>query len=96
MKTYEIYNYIYEDVCSDTWYGKTSRIEHIGFVTDTEENVKSLVDEINAKRWNTRFPKNEPENEWDRDFEDANYIAYREFGVRVSTFDEIKNHWLCR
>ena len=94
MKTYEIYNYIYGDVCGDTWYGKDSKCIHIGFVTDTEENVKSLVDEINDKRWKTCYPKNEPEDEWDRDYDDANYIAYRE--VRISTFDEVKSHYLCR
>ena len=94
MNTYEIYNYIYEDVCSDTFFGKTSRHEHIGFVTDTEENVKSLVDEINTTRRNTHYPKNEPENEWDRDYDNANYIAYRE--VRISTFDEIRGHYICR
>lgn len=87
MKTFEIYKYIYEDHCSDSWYGKSSRWDTIGFVTDTEENVKSLVDELNAAR-NSRFPKTEPEDEWDRDYDDANYIAYRE--VKISTFDDIR------
>lgn len=91
-KTFEIYNFIYEDVCSDSWYGKDGTYHTIGFVMDTEENVKSLVDEINAKR-GSRYP-HEPEDEWDRDFDDANYIAYRE--VKTDSFDVIRGNWRCR
>lgn len=96
MKTWEIYNYIYEDVCGDSWYGKDVKLVTIGFVIDTEDNVKALVDEINAKR-RSRYPRAKPEDEWDRDFEDADYIAYAEYGnVKISTFDEIKNHYNCK
>ena len=93
MKVWEIYNYIYGDVCSDTWFGKESKHYTIGFVIDTEENVKSLVEELNANR-NSYYSKREPADEWDTDFEDANYIAYTE--VKFSTYNEIRNNYLCR
>ena len=92
MNTFEIYNYIYEDVCGDSWYGKSGTFYHIGFVMDTEENVKALVNEINAKR-GSRYP-HKPESEWDRDCDDANYVAYRV--VRTASFDEIKGDSRCK
>ena len=89
---YEIYNFVYEDVCSDSWYGKDGKEYHIGFVSDTEENVKALVDEINANRGSI-YP-HDPEDEYDYDCDDANYIAYHK--VFVSSFDKIKENWRCK
>lgn len=92
MMTFEIYNFVYTDVCSDSYFGKSGTCHHIGFVTGTEENVKSLVDELNAKR-GSRYPY-EPENEWDRNWEDADYIAYRK--VNTVCFDVIRGDYRCR
>jgi hypothetical protein len=92
MRTFEIYNYIYENVCDDSWYGKESKEFTIGFVMDTEENVKSLVDEINEKRGSVY--SHEPESEWDDDCDNENYIAYRE--VMIDTFDGIRDSHRCR
>lgn len=88
IKTYEIYHYIYGDICSDSWFGKSSRYTTIGFVIDTESNVKSLVDSLNTER-NSRYPKSEPEDEYDRDYEDADYFAYHE--VKISSFAEVRD-----
>ena len=93
MSTYEIYHYIYGDVCDDAYYGKSSVCHHIGFVVATEDEVKSLVNEINAKR-RCIFPKSKPSYEFDRDYNDADYITYRI--VKISTFDEIRNHYRCK
>ena len=89
QKTWEIYNYVYQDTCGDSWYGKSSHRYHIGFLIETEENVISLVNELNSKRRSV-YPKDEPEYEWDRDYDDADYITYRE--VNFSTMDEIREN----
>lgn len=89
MKIWEIYNYTYRDVCSDSYCGKEANCYTIGFVVGTEENVKSFVDELNEKH-NSYWPKDVPADEWDPDFEDADYIAYSE--VLIATFDDIRNN----
>lgn len=88
MKTWEIYRYTYGDVCSDPWFGKASESTHIGFVIDTEENVKAAVSRLNEK-YHSHFPLNEPSDEFDDDYLDANYIAYKE--VKTTTLTEIEN-----
>lgn len=93
MEMWEIYNYTYGDVCSDSWFGKEGKHYHIGFINGTEDDVKSLVAELNANR-NSYWPKREPEDDYDYDFEDANYIAYSK--VKISSLDEIKNHYMCK
>ena len=88
MKTWEIYRYTYGDVCGDSYYGKSSKHETIGFVTDTEENVKSLVEKLNQKN-RSYYAKDEPEDEWDDDFLDEDYISYIEF--QTTTIKEIES-----
>lgn len=87
IKTWEIYHYIYTDVCGDSWYGKVGRHTTIGFVTDTEDNIRTLVDKLNLNN-RSYYPKNEPENNWDENYLDADYISYTEF--KVSTLEEIE------
>lgn len=88
MKTWEIYHYNYGDVCSDSYFGKTSRCITMGFVTDTEDNVKSLVNKLNLKN-HSYYAQDEPENAYDEDYADEDYISYRE--VRISTLEKIEN-----
>ena len=90
MKTWEIYRYTYGDVCGDSYYGKSSKYETIGFVTDTEENVKSLVEKLNQKN-RSYYAKDEPEDEWDDDFLDEDYISYIEF--HTTTIKEIESRY---
>lgn len=90
MKTWEIYRYTYGNVCGDSYYGKSSKRETIGFVTDTEENVKSLVEKLNQKN-RSYYAKDEPEDEWDDDFLDEDYISYIEF--HTTTIKEIESRY---
>ena len=90
MKTWEIYHYTYGDVCSDPYYGKYGKYETIGFVTDTEENIRSLVEKLN-KNNHSYYAKDEPEDECDKDFFDEDYISYNEF--QTTTIKEIENKY---
>lgn len=90
MKTWEIYHYTFGDVCGDCYYGKSSKYKTIGFVTDTEENVKSLVEKLNQKNC-SYYEKDEPEDEWDYDFLDEDYISYIEF--HTTTIKEIESRY---
>lgn len=89
MKTWEIYHYIYRDVCGDSYYGKQSKYKTIGFVTDSEDNVKALVDRLNAI--NHSYYEREPYDECDENYEDEDYIAYKE--LKISTIEEIENRF---
>jgi len=91
MKTWEIYRYTYRDVCGDSYFGKESRHRTIGFVTDTEDNVKSLVDKLNINN-HSYYAKNEPEYEYDEDYLDEDYISYRE--LKISTLEEIESKYI--
>ena len=91
MKTWGIYNYIYENVCSDSFFGKERRYRTIGFVTDTEDNVKSLVDKLNVKN-KSYYGKEKPEDEFDRDYCDENYITYVE--LKIDTLEEIEKNFI--
>ena len=90
MKTWEIYRYIYGNAYEDPYCEKSSKHEIIGFVTDTEENVKSLVERLNQKN-NSYYAKDEPEDEWDVDYLDENYITYVEF--HTTTVKEIESRY---
>lgn len=89
MKIYEIYNYIYRDICDDPYYGKQGECKTIGFVQDSEDTVKALVDRLN--KINHSYYTREQEDEWDEDYEDENYIAYKE--LKISTIEEIDNRF---
>ena len=91
MKTWEIYHYTYGDVCGDSWYEKESKFVTIGFVTDTEDNVKSLVERLNEKN-RSYYAKDCLEDEWDCDYEDEDYISYKE--LKVNTLDEIEKMYI--
>lgn len=91
MKTFEIYHYTYRDVCGDSYYGKESKCRTMGFVTDTEENVKSLVDKLNLNN-HSFYGKDEPEDEYDDDFCDQDYISYRE--LEISSIKEIERKYI--
>ena len=90
MKTWEIYRYIYENICSDSYYGKQSKSITIGFVSDTEDNIKSLVNKLNEHN-HSYYANNEPENEWDDDYVDEDYISYRE--LKIETLEEIEKRF---
>lgn len=79
MKTYEIYHYIYEDINNDPYYGKGSTRKIIGYVIDTEENVKRLVEKLNDRN----------HSYYSEDGEDENYIFYREIATTITTIEEI-------
>ena len=87
MKTWEIYHYTYQDVCGDSYYGKQGSYKTIGFVTDSEDNVKALVAKLNTI--NQSYFEREPYNGWDEDYEDEDYIAYEE--LKISTIEEIES-----
>lgn len=87
MKMWEIYHYIYENVCSDSYFGKRGNYITIGFLTDTEDNVKALVDKLN-KNNHSYHAKSEPEDVYDEDYDNEDYIDYRE--LKFSTIEEIE------
>ena len=91
MKTWEIYRYTYKDVCSDSWFVKEGRYRTIGFVTDTEDNVKSLVDKLNVSN-KSYYGKEKPEDEFDRDYCDKDYISYAE--LKINTLEEIEKNFI--
>lgn len=91
MKTWEIFHYTYGDTCGDSWYGKEGKHNTLGFVTDTEKNVKSLVEKLNQKN-HSYYAKNEPEDEWDNDFCDEDYISYTE--LKIDTLEEIEKRYI--
>ena len=91
MKTWEIYHFKYGNICPDDYYGKETRRETIGFVTDTEENVKSLVEKLNKKN-RSYYAKDCPEEEWDRYCEDEDYISYTE--LKINTLEEIEKRYI--
>ena len=78
MKTYEIYHYIYEDINNDPYYGKGSTRKIIGYVIDTEENVKRLVEKLNDRN----------HSYYSEDGEDENYIFYREIATTITTIEQ--------
>lgn len=88
MKTWEIYHYTYGNVCSDDWFGKESRYRNIGYVTDTEENVKEFVNKLNTQN-HTYHACKEPRDEFDEDYEDEDYYDYKE--LRVNTIEELED-----
>lgn len=90
MKIWEIYHYIYGDVCSDSYYGKEGKHKTIGYVVDTESNVKSLVDKLNAEN-HSYYAENVPEDEWDADSVNEDYISYKE--LKIETLEEIRQKW---
>jgi hypothetical protein len=96
MKTYEIYNSVSYYDYSD-WGKRVYKTESIGFITATEDDVKSLVDEINIQR-NSLYPKymsgTDPMEEDDSYLFNFDYILYRE--IKSSTIDEIKNNFYCK
>lgn len=91
MKTWEIYHYIYGDICDDSWYGKDCKHITLGFVVDTEDNVRLLVDKINSNR-RSYYAKDEPEDELDRNYEDEDYISYKE--LETTTLDAIERRYI--
>lgn len=90
MKTWEIFHYTYGDICGDSYYGKRNSYRTIGFITDTEDNIKSLINKLNEYN-HSYYAKNEPEDEWDKDFVDEDYISYKE--VKIETLEEIENRF---
>ena len=91
MKTWEIFHYTYGDICGDSWYGKRGSHRTIGFITDTEDNIKTLVNKLNENN-RSYYAKNEPEDEFDNDYCDEDYISYAE--LRVSTVKEIESKYI--
>ena len=75
MANYIIYHCVYEDVCSDDYYGKhfTKTAEY--FVTCSEEEVKAIVERLNEEN-HSYYSKEEPEDDYDKDFLDEDYYSY--------------------
>ena len=46
---YEVYHYIYGDICPDSYYGKEAKRVTIGIFCDTERRIKSFVDKLNEE-----------------------------------------------
>ena len=90
MKIWEIYHYTYGNIVDDTYFGKKSSFRTIGFVTDTEDNIKSLINKLNEYN-HSYYAKNEPKDEYDEDFVDEDYISYKE--VKIETLEEIENRF---
>ena len=88
MKIWEVYRYVYGDVCGDSYFGKRVSHKIIGFVSDTEDNVKCLVAKLNEKN-HSYYAKNGPEYKYDENYMDEDYITYRE--LKIETIEEIKN-----
>lgn len=86
MKMWRIFHYTYGD--DSDCYGKESKCTIIGFVMDTEDNVKSLVNKLNERN-HSYYRKDKPENEYDYNFMDEDYISYAE--LKISTLEEIEN-----
>lgn len=91
MKTWEIYHYTYTNAGYDPWYGKRSNHTTIGYVTDTEDNVKSFVEKLNERN-RSYYGKEEPEDEYDDDFDESDYISYVE--VKINTFEELEKRYI--
>ena len=87
MKIWEIFHYSYKHVCDDKYYGKQNTHKTIGFVNASEDNVKSLVDRLNAI--NHSYYKREPCDKWDDTYDNEDYIAYKE--LHISTIEEIEH-----
>lgn len=74
---YEVYHYIYEDICPDSYYGKEAKRVTIGIFCDTERRIKSFVDKLNEEN-HSYYAREMPEDEYDCDFVDEDYYSYCE------------------
>lgn len=74
---YEVYHYIYGDICPDSYYGKDAKNITVGIFCDTERRIKSFVDKLNEKN-HSYYARKKPEDEYDYDFVDEDYYSYRE------------------
>lgn len=91
---YEIYRYIYANRCDDSYYGKQTTKRIIGYVSDTEENVKNLVDKLNQLNHSyhaLKLSAQEMEDYCGDDYMDEDYISYKE--VKISTMEDIENRY---
>ena len=53
--------YVYDDVCSDSYFGKDSKVVSSALVFDTEQKVRMAVDRLNRNihaHWRDRFIDN--------------------------------------
>ena len=74
---YEVYHYIYGDICPDSYYGKEAKRVTIGIFCDTERRIKSFVDKLNEEN-HSYYAREMPEDEYDCDFVDEDYYSYCE------------------
>ena len=71
---YEVYHYIYGDICPDSYYGKEAKRVTIGIFCDTERRIKSFVDKLNEEN-HSYYAREMPEDEYDCDFVDEDYYS---------------------
>lgn len=86
MKMWSIFHYTYGDDAEG--YGKECKTKIIGFIMETENNIKSLVDKLNERN-HSYYRKDKPEDEYDFNFMDEDYISYEE--LKFNTLEEIEN-----
>lgn len=85
-KMYEVYHYIYGDVCSDSFYGKSRKKETVGIYNDTEDNIKTFVAILNNIN-HSYYPEEDPEHEDDLN---ADYYAYKEIKP-MTVYESLSN-----
>lgn len=94
-KIFEIYNHLYDCNFNLGYFYKRVHKVTVGYVYDTEENVKALVKQLNEMRgfltkypdetskWHDLSPNQKP---------DEDYIDYRE--IKISDFDTIRSFYV--
>ena len=102
-KYYEIYNHLYDANFNFGYFYKRVHKVTVGYVYDTEENVKTLVKQLNEMRgFLTKYPDEtskyhdlSPNQKPDEDYIDYREIKIRDFDREACNFDSeycYKNH----
>lgn len=86
MSTYVIKHVVYGDICGDSYYGKDYKTSVCYTVACDLDTIKDIVNKLN-KLNKSYYGKDEPEDEFDRDYVDEDYFTFEE--VAVDTPDEV-------
>lgn len=97
-KMYKVIHRIYEEVCSDPYYGKESRIANTYIIFAEETDVIKLVEDLNKKNY-SRFPATDEEikelkerYEKEKDEYEKQYLKWE----LDDLYDKDENYWLYR